>query len=252
MSAGPAHRRTSAARGAGPAQARWIYVALVLLLIVMVGLGFGPYYRALAIGRAQAHWLIHVHAAIYSGWMLLLLVQVLLLRRGRTNTHRRLGRFGIAYGGLVLLLGLVVAVAAPALSVLSGRDTLDEAAAFMLLPLGDMLLFGGFLFAAIAYRRKPELHKRLMLLAAIALVFPAVARFAHDAGLLSVLLVWLLPLALAMAHDYVTQRRVAPVYLGGLAVLVIGFARIALMESDAWIGFGRRILLHVLPAGYSP
>jgi len=233
-----------------PARARWIYLALVLLLMVMVGLGFGPYYRDLAMGQAKAHWLIHVHAAIYSGWLLLLLWQVLLVRRGHTKAHRRLGRFGIAYGGLVLLLGLVVALAAPALSVLSGRDTLAEAAAFMLLPLGDMLLFGGFFFAAIAYRRKPELHKRLMLLAAITLVFPAVARFAHGAGSMTMLLAWLLPLALAMVHDYVTQRRVAPVYLCGLVVLVLGFARIGLMDSDSWIGFGSRILLFVLPENY--
>lgn len=241
-------RPAAAPPGTAPAAAwRGFYVALVLVLIGMVGLGFRPYYAAVARGAAEAHWLIHLHALVFSGWLLLLLAQVVLAFRRRVALHRRLGRFGIAYGGVLAAFGLVVAFLAPALSVSSGRDTLDEAAAFLLLPLGDMLLFIAFFVAAVAWRHRPELHKRLMVLAAVVLVYPAVARFAHAAGPLVVLLAWLLPLVAAMAHDYATRRRVAPVYLFGLAVLVAGFGRLWLMDSEAWLAVGRPMLRWALP-----
>lgn len=241
-------------RPRAPAQARRgrsFFVAIILLLWLWVALGFGPYYQAVATGVSQAHSLIHLHAAVYTGWMVLLLAQALLVYRRRLGLHRRLGVAGATYGAIVLVLGLVVAIAAPALSVVAGRDTLDEAAAFLLLPLGDMVLFGGFFLAAIACRDRPELHKRLMLLAAIVLVYPAVARFAHRAGHVVVLLTWLMPLALAMAHDFVTRRNISPVYTLGLVILVAAFSRVYMIDSPAWVGVGRRILLLALP-GYVP
>ena len=39
-----------------------------------------------------------------------------------------------------------------------------------------MILFAGFFGAAVKYRNKPEIHKRLILAATVALAFAAVAR----------------------------------------------------------------------------
>lgn len=231
--------------------ARGFYLGLVLLMIGMVLLGFWPYYARLAAGRLEAHWLVHLHAAVFSGWMALLLLQAWLVFSRRIAIHRQLGRFGIAYACLLIVLGVVMSFAAPALNVMAGRSTLDESAGFMILPIGDMLLFAGFFAAAVACRRQKELHKRLMVLAAIALVFPAVARFAFDYGTAAVLAAWLLPLSLAMGHDLAMQRRIAPVYFVGLAACLVGFARIGLMENEAWRGVGRRMLLMVLPESFA-
>jgi hypothetical protein len=41
---------------------------------------------------------------------------------------------------------------------------------FLVLPIGDMLLFGGFFIAGIRARRQREAHRRLMVLAAVALM----------------------------------------------------------------------------------
>lgn len=240
----PDHPRPSP--GAAP-MARGLYVGVTLLLSGMVLLGFWPYFAGLATGQARTHGIVHLHAAVFAGWLALLFTQSWLVFRRRTDLHRQLGRFGIAYGSLLLLLGLVVSVAAPVLSVRDGRWTLDEAAAFLLLPLGDMVLFAGFFAAAIGYRRQKELHKRLMVLAAITLVFPAVARFAFDFGPAAMLAAWLLPLFIVMGHDYRVRGRVERVYLVGLAVLVVAFSRIWLMETEAWRGIGRAILSAWLP-----
>lgn len=222
--------------------ARSLYIAVVALMTGIVLLGFWPFYAALPSGGSGAHWIIYLHAAVFSGWMLLLFAQVILVYRRQARVHQRLGRIGIYYGLLVLLLGLVVTFVAPIQGVLAGRSSLDEAAGFLILPLGDMLLFAGFFAAGIAYRRRKELHKRLMVLATIALIFPAAARIGADTGLWAVLAIWLLPLCLVLAHDAVTRRRVEPVYVVGTVVFLVAFARIELMDSALWLALGRRLV----------
>lgn len=208
--------------------------------------GFWPFYAGLLSAGGRAHGVIYLHAAVFSGWMVLLLAQVVLIYRRRVAAHQRLGRLGIYYGLLVLLMGLTVTFAAPVLGVQQGTRTIDEAAGSLLLPLGDMVLFAGFFGAGIVYRRTKVLHSRLMLLATVALLFAPAARLGR--GLVEILLVWLFPLALAIGYDAVTRRRVEPVYLVGLAVLLAAFARIALVESEAWLVVGRRIMLALLAA----
>lgn len=169
-------------------------------------------------------------------------MQTWLVFRRRVGTHQRLGRFGMVYGGAVILLGAVTAFAAPALNVSAGRMTLDQAAGFLILPIGDMLLFTGFFTAGILARRNREAHRRLMVLAAVALIFPGAARFAGDAGVIPVLAVWLLPLAAAMAHDLHTTRRVHRVYWIGAIICLVAISRVALMEAEPWLAIGRRML----------
>ena len=240
---------TAAGQGIGAGRAggsRGGYLALTCLLIAMVIRGFWPsYFGHLVSGGVHRPWLIHLHGAIFSGWMVLLLAQVSLVATGRVRLHRRLGQVGIAYGALVLGSGLVVGVAAPVWHVHAGEWTVDRAAGFLLAPLGDMALFGGFFGAAIAYRRRPEIHKRLILAATVALAFAAVGRMAFASPVVF-LLVWLSPLFAAMAFDVCTRRRVHPVSVLSVAVLAAAFLRIFVMQSPGWVQIGRALLLPFL------
>jgi hypothetical protein len=151
--------------------ARSFYVVIALVLMAIVFWGFWPSYFGPLPGTGLTRpWIFHLHAAVFVGWLVLLLAQASLAAAGRLRMHRRLGALGVAYAALVPALGLMLSFIAPAMHVRSGSWEFDEAAAFMLLPLGDMALFAGFFAAAIAYRVKPELHKRLMLAASVALV----------------------------------------------------------------------------------
>jgi len=170
--------------------------------------------------------------------------------RRRVGVHQRLGKLGIYYGFALLAFGALIAFAVPTMNVTTGAMTLDEAAGFLVLPIGDMLLFSIFFIAGIRARRERESHRRLMILAAVALIFPGAARFAFSAGPLAILGLWLLPLFAAMAHDVWVRGRVHRLYWIGLAVLVAGFSRVALMEAEPWLVIGRRIILALLPAGY--
>jgi hypothetical protein len=231
----------STVRPASSGVGRAFNLGLVAVMMAIVLAGFWPYFSALPTGTG-APWIIHVHAAVFSGWMLLYLAQVALVYRRQVRMHQALGRFGIYYGVLVLLFGLVVTFAAPVLNVQAGRMTLDEAAGFLVLPIGDMILFGGFFWAGIRWRRRRELHTRLMLLATVALLFAPAARFGAPYGIPVAILVWFLPVFLAMIHDGVKRRRLDRTYVIGLAILLVAVTRVALMESELWLPTGRAII----------
>lgn len=223
------------------ARSRRFNLAIALMLIAVVVRGFWPsYFGPLLRGSLNLPRIMHVHGAIFSGWMVLLLAQIVLVSLGRVRLHRRLGTVGIAYGALVVAMGLVVSFVAPAAHVQAGEWTLDRAAGFMILPLVDMVLFAGFFAAAIAYRRRPEIHKRLILAATMALAFAAAGRMFDT--VLPFLIVWLSPLAVAMAFDAFVRGRVHPVYLVTAAVFVPAFLRIFLMEWEPWLKVGRALL----------
>lgn len=240
---GIAVAEAAAVRARSRTAVRAFYVAMTLVLIAMVARGFWPtYYGPLTRGTFTGrHWFIHLHGAIFTGWMALLLTQVVLVATGRVRAHRRLGTFGIAYGALVLIVGSIVSVVAPVLHVRAGEWTLDAAASFLILPLGDMLLFGGFFGAAVKYRRQPEVHKRLVLAATVALAFAAVARI-FEPSLWKILVVWLAPLAAAMAFDVYLTRRVHRVNVLAGIIFLIAFTRVLAMNSHAWLSIGRTLL----------
>ncbi|MBI4886163.1 MAG: hypothetical protein HY824_03640 [Acidobacteria bacterium] len=226
-----------------PEEASMGYVSVSLLMTAMVIVGFWPtYFGPVLRGDGERPWVFHLHGAVFIGWMGLLVTQVALVSSGRTRLHRTLGTLGIGYGAMVLAIGLLITFYAPAMHMASGAWDINAAASFLLLPLADMVLFAGFFGAAIAYRRRPEVHKRLMLLATIALMFAAVSRrIPYDAPW-AFLLVWLAPLGAAMAYDWRTRRGVHPTYLYGAAILLLAFCRVYVRESDAWLTIGRTLL----------
>jgi hypothetical protein len=240
----PATRATQAAPGAARTWSRRFYVLITLVLIGMVVKGFWPSYFGPMLGGPSAPraWVMHLHGAIFTGWMLLLVLQVGLAATGRIAAHRRVGTFGIGYGIALWVVGCVVTIAAPVMHVRAGDWPLDRAAGFVILPLFDMVLWAGFFGGAIAYRARPEIHKRLMIAATVSLAFAAVARMQIKAPALFYL-VWMSPMLAGMAFDLWSRKRVHPAYWISAAAMTVAFARIFFMESEPWLKIGRALLL---------
>jgi len=208
--------------------ARRAYLAIALGVAAIVAWGFWPsYFRPLLRGGVERPGIVHVHAAIFVGWLVLLVAQASLISVGRVRFHRRVGQAGMLYGVLVLCVGLVVSVAAPVLRVRAEQLPLDAAGLVVLYNLTDMLLFGGFFVAAMAHRGSPELHKRLILSATVALLGAAVGRVLPMS--FAYLVVWLSPLFAVIAVDLSTTRRIHPVPLLSVAVFVIAFFKVDLL-----------------------
>ena len=216
---------------------RRIYVALSLLCAAIVLVGFWPsYFGALTAGSVDRPAFIHFHAVVYVGWLAIFIAQTVFAATGRINTHMALGRFAIGYGVLVIAAGLVAAFGMFTLRVRAGD--LVAAQARLVGPLLDMVVFAPMFAAAVYYRRRPELHKRLMIVATTALLIAAVGRmpFLGDSDLVLEHVIWSAPILVGMAHDFWRRRLVHPVYVLGLVVLLLeGRAmRLFLRDTETW------------------
>lgn len=222
-------------------KARFLIVISYLSAIVFAG--FWPYFKVLfQFSIPDVHWIIHIHAAIYVGWMVLLFTQARYIYSGNIGAHIKLGNFGIKYGYLVLAIGIIVAFAGPVINVSSGRMTLDQGGSFLLLTIGDMVLFGTLFLCAAHFRYKPEIHKRLMILATVALSFAAAARILPPEEYLVFLPFWLSPVFLAMALDRISNHKNERVYLLGIAFLFFIYLRVFILGTELWLPTGRWIM----------
>ena len=61
--------------------------------------------------------LLHIHGAVMTGWVVLLVVQTSLIAAHRVHWHRRLGMFGAVWGALVVLFGSITTLRAAARKV---------------------------------------------------------------------------------------------------------------------------------------
>ena len=204
------------------------YFVIVLCMAAMVVWGFWPsYFGPLLRGGVDRPWIIHVHAALFLGWVILLILQASLVTFGQQRLHRRVGKFGIAYGIAVLCLGTIVSFAAPVLRVHAGQMPAAVASMVVLYNLTDMLVFGGFFAAAVAQRRNPEWHKRLILSATIALAAAALGRVLPPGWLY--IGVWMSPLFASMLVDFASRRRLHPVSLISVPVFLLDAHKVDLL-----------------------
>jgi hypothetical protein len=110
-----------------------------------------------------------------------------------------------------------------------------------LTPLTDMLTFSLFLGGAWYYRKRPEFHRRFILLATNDILIAAVGRMFGGTTSIALrdvipfLLVWLLPLWIAMIYDGIRHRIVHPVYVFGALVLIAVRYRQLVRETDGWL-----------------
>ncbi|HEX6396731.1 MAG TPA: hypothetical protein VFZ95_04860, partial [Steroidobacteraceae bacterium] len=117
--------------------------------------------------------LLVVHGVMFTAWLVLHYTQARLIAAHRVDLHRRLGIAGAVLGYTMFLVGVAAAVQSAAL----GRQPTDAPPlVFMSVPIGTITAFALLLTSALLMRRRADWHKRLMLLATIALIIPAAAR----------------------------------------------------------------------------
>jgi hypothetical protein len=225
------------------------YVGLAVLAALIAFIGFWPtYFGPLVAGTVDKTAIIHVHAAVYVGWLAIFVTQAVLAATGRVALHIKLGRFAIGYGVLVIAVGLITAFARFAVRVRAGEAAAAQAQ--LLGPLLDMLVFAPLFAAAVYYRRTPEVHKRLMIVATTSLLIAAVTRMpilGSPPNRLLLHLIWTAPILLAMAHDFWRRRRLHPVYVLGLVVLVLEgpLVRTPARQSQLWMDASRWLVTWV-------
>src|SRR3990170_8958803 len=152
----------------------YVTMAAIFAAIAFGGF-FGTYWLQLARGSFNGSPMMHLHGLLFSLWTLFFLSQAMLVANRRLKTHRAWGLFGISLATAMLFTGLAVAIQGLQLRLEAGHG--DAARAFSIVPMSAGLMFAGFVTAALLNLRRPEWHKRFMLVATTAILQAAVARF---------------------------------------------------------------------------
>jgi hypothetical protein len=209
---------------------RRAYLAIALLVLGIVTWGFWRYYSGLFIGGMERPWIVHLHATVFSLWVIVLVAQACVVVAGNVRLHRRLGNVAMVYGALVFAVGVAVSVGAPALRVRAGEFPLEVGAAVALYSLADLLLFGVFLGLAFMYRDRSEIHKRWIIGATAALIGAALGRpLASDSP--EYLAMWLSPVLAMLCIDFATLRLPHYVSLVAGASIVVAFFKVPLFAA---------------------
>lgn len=199
---------------------KYFYFAMSLLIVALVASGFGRTVNANLIHAGVPRpFILWVHAAAFTAWVLFFVMQSALVRTHNVRWHRTIGWFGAALGTFMVPLGIATAVIMSSFEV----HRLHEAGReyFLSVPFADMLCFATCFALAVYWRRKPEVHRRLIFIATSALLAAAFGRFPylgrHALFYLGVDAVILL----GVVRDLLVNRRVHIVYRIALPALVV-------------------------------
>lgn len=145
---------------------RLFFTGMALASAVTLFFGFSPSYFLRSATRPELTPLYRLHGALFTAWIALLVAQTALVAGRRTDIHRTVGVAGAVLAAVVFIVGVTVSVETLRRNSPPGID----ARFFFAIPLGDIIVFGALVTAAIVQRRWAETHKRLMLLATISLL----------------------------------------------------------------------------------
>jgi hypothetical protein len=235
-------KSSKVARFTGRRRDQIFYTGLAVLAAAIVFAGFArTFYLRSLFGTSSLTPFLLLHGFVFTSWLVLLVVQTTLVAAKRTYAHRRLGVAGGVLAALMFVGGPAVAIqAARRGSAPPGFLPLS----FLAVPLGDIFVFSMLVAGGFLYRRQPEFHKRLMLLATIAIPPPAIARlpfaFIREAGPLAYFGLTDLVLLGCVLYDVVAHQCLHNAYLlGGLVLIASQPLRLAIGRTWTWLAFAR-------------
>ena len=239
-------------RARGGADSPRFYVGMAYACAAVAIVGFIPTYWAPVMTGAFAGSLpLHVHGLLFSAWPLLFMAQARYAAAGRIDHHRALGVAGVVLAASMLVAGLLVAITAIDHGIARGFERQVRAASIV--PVTIILFFATTVAVAIGSIRRPAVHKRLMLVASVSLLPPAVARMLFallaPAGSpmpgsgepppvvfsLAPALAADLLLLVAVVHDWRRRGRPHTAFVvAGLLLLTLQIVRIPLSGTALW------------------
>jgi hypothetical protein len=200
---------------------RYFYFSMSILISVVVTYGF-----SLTIGKNLIHpalprpGLLYFHAAVFFGWLIFYILQSALVRTRNLKIHKTLGWFGVALGATIVVLGISTAITMERFHIYQQHRSLD--AGDISIPFNDIACFAVTFTLAILWRKRPEYHRRLILLASAALSAAGWGRY--PLPLVGFYLGVDLFIVLGIIRDLIINRRVHKVYVWGLPAFLVGQA----------------------------
>jgi len=199
---------------------KYFYFLMSLLVAAIVIAGFSRTVNVNLFHPALPRpFLLWIHGAAFSGWVAFYIFQSALVRTHNVKWHRFFGWFGAGLAALMVPLGFTIAI------IMGRFDAVQlhqPDPAFLSIPFFDMVAFAVLVSLAISWRKKPELHRRLLFIATCVLLDAAFGRFdfIFNNNLFYVCLD--LVILLGVARDLLVNRHVHAVYRYALPMLIVG------------------------------
>lgn len=221
------------------------FSAMAGVIAVITFVGFAPsYYLAPVFGAKPLSTLLHVHGAVFTGWIILYVVQTGLVAVRRTDIHSILGPITIVLGAAMVPLGVATAILT---KQVAAANHLPPRGPPLIFPIGAIITFALLVGAAVVMRKRAEWHKRLMLLGTTAILTTPLARitrFMHlglTPALGGMVLTDILLGALVIYDVKTCGKLRSATVLGGGFFLATQVMRILININPAWQTFSRSL-----------
>jgi len=223
-------------------RASFFYLGFGFYALAAVFFGFSTtYFVPMSRGSFVAPPIVHLHGALCLSWVVLVIAQAVLVRNNQTRLHRQIGRIAIPIALGILISGMGTALWATKRDLPNNQLALTT----MIGTLTSLSIFVAFVLFGIAMRRRPDWHKRLMILAAVTVLWPAFFRFRHLMPWVPRPDIWLalvladLPIMIAAARDRLLYGRVHPVWaIFGTLLIAEQTIELLLFETGLWRRLG--------------
>lgn len=217
-------------------------MSILIALVVFIGFSRTYFLAAVFHARPLPAPIVHIHGAVFTSWIGLLVIQTALAGSGRTGMHRRLGVLGLILAPTVVVLGVLVAN--EMLRRTWGIPGFDGRAIYAV-ALSQVMGFALPVAFAFRLRGKPEFHKRLVLVGTIAMTTAAFGRwplhFLLHKPLPAMMAAFGLLFLLAI-YDLLAIRGLhRATALGGAWVVLIELTAAGLGDTSAWRGFAAHV-----------
>lgn len=213
------------------------YAGMAVAIGLLVFGGFArTYYLKTYTGAPPLSPLLHLHGIVFTSWILLFVLQTTLVAAHRIRAHRRLGWATLPIAASMIVVGVLTSITGLRL----GHNATGEPdpVAFLVVPLGEMVIFAILIGFGVYYRQRKEVHKRLMLLATLSLLSAPLGRLPIVGGSLAVPLIFAALVLAGPIYDRIAYGRFNRIYLAGAIALWLSFpVRFAIGATQVWHDF---------------
>ncbi len=222
---------------------RIFYASMGLIILALVFAGFAPTYFLRGIvdaGRPLPPMspLVHLHGIVFSAWVVLFITQTALITGRQHKLHMKFGYAAAGLAAAMVGVGLLTGIR----QMQRGSNPGDlPPEMWFALPFWSIAAFAILVGAGLAFRKTAQVHKRLMLLATIGMLQPAIGRMTFPFELLgpetNALVAFLMATPL-IAWDAFQRRRIHPATMFGISILAAEqLIRVATWHTAGWQSF---------------
>ncbi len=226
----------------------FVVTSALFFALALIGFTRSLYFRTyFEFPELESH--LYVHGIALTAWFALAFMQPLLIRLRKFSLHRRLGAVGVVVAMSVVTTGLWTVA-------LRDAPVIDEFPTRAAGNLASLIMFSACVTLGVVFRKQPATHKRLMLMASIPVLAPALDRIARipilneffgrflywfpaPTQIAFATVAFLTLLLVVVVNDLVSERRVLAGTLWGLSGIFIITPAItyAVISSGLWVRF---------------